>query len=209
MRPVRRLARAFVAIVAAPMTAALLVAGCSFPEVGFGETSSTSTSGAGGGTGGEAGAAATSASSSRSSGGGGGGEAASSSASSGGSLACDIDMDGEVSVACESGTDCDDDGDQYLSTACDSGTDCDDTNALVHPEQPGTYHERAAPEVGFDYDCSGAEEPETEFTSCEGLCSPMTNVFLEDVACGQVGSYGDCSSLCRPENLTTRVRRCH
>ncbi|AUX24599.1 hypothetical protein SOCEGT47_051380 [Sorangium cellulosum] len=173
---------------------------------GAGGDAATSGSGGGGGAGGAGGDAATSGSGG---GGGAGGDAAASGSGGGGGA-------GGGAAASGSGgggtVDCDADEDGYLSTGCDGGTDCNDNDARVHPNQPSKfYDEPISPAGGFDYDCSGKEEKELPSTSCSGLvCAAVTNVFLTDVPCGNMGSFGDCNALCQfTPRHTALVRACH
>ncbi|WP_437874908.1 hypothetical protein [Sorangium sp. So ce513] len=178
-----------------------------------GATSSSASAGGDGGgaagSGGGGGAASSSASAGGDGGGaagsGGGGGAASSSTSAsstasgsggGGPVDCDVDRDG------------------YRSTACEGGNDCNDENPLVHPGQPSTFYDTPiSPGGGFDYDCSGKEEPEFEAVNCSNilpLCAAKNNVFQVDVPCGGRASFGDCNATCqfRPR-FPDYTRRCH
>jgi hypothetical protein len=163
------------------VSAAALGISCSFPEIQYSAAAGAAGGGAATGTGG----AATGT-------GGSGGTGGTASTGTGGSGDCtDEDNDGEISVA------------------CDGGTDCDDTDNQVHPGQT-EYYGTPHPNVGFDYNCSGMPEPEFEAISCSGLaCEAKTNVFLQDVACGATGSFGDCGLLCDITNLTVKLRECH
>ena len=111
-------------------------------------------------------------------------------------------------MACPGGTDCDDDGDNSQTLSCGSGGDCDDGNPIVNPQQTD-YFGSALPNGGFDYNCSGVDEPEFGTVQCSGiLCGAVTNYFLADVPCGTVGSFGNCSGLCQISNLTTKLKEC-
>ncbi|WP_437963449.1 hypothetical protein WMF04_27400 [Sorangium sp. So ce260] len=188
------------ALVALPAAAAALSAGCSFPDAVF-----TEPSGAGGG---GAGAAPSSDAA------GGGGAAA----SGGGGGVTSTSGSGGNSEAGSGGSgggmiDCDADGDGYLSTACEGGTDCDDDHAQVHPDQPNTFHDKPIrPAGGFDYDCSGHEEPQIPDVRCEagGPCRDASNVYLLDVACGEPGPVGSCNLLCQQSVTYSGLKRaCH
>ncbi|AUX33865.1 MULTISPECIES: hypothetical protein [Sorangium] len=199
------------ALVAMPAATAALSAGCSFPDVVFTEPASssagtagaTASSGAAGGGGGVASGGAGAAAS----GGGGGGEAASGSGGSGGATSGSGGGGGGM-------IDCDADGDGYPSIACEGGTDCDDRHAQVHPDQPNTFYDTPIrPGGGFDYDCSGEEEPQIPAVSCEGggACRNASNVYLvEEVACGDPGPVGSCNLLCQQDVMYTGLKRaCH
>ncbi|XYH92851.1 hypothetical protein ACMHYB_33910 [Sorangium sp. So ce1128] len=196
------------ALVALPAATAALSAACSFPDAVFtdpsssggGGASATASSDAAGGGGGAAasgGGGSGESTSSAGSGGGGGGGGATSSAGAGGG----------------GGVDCDADGDGYLSTECEGGTDCNDDHAEVHPDQPNTFHDKPiGPGGGFDYDCSGEEEPQIPAVYCEagGPCRDASNVYLLDVACGEPGPFGRCNLLCQQDVMYDGLKRaCH
>jgi hypothetical protein len=105
---------------------------------------------------------------------------------------------------------CDVDGDNYLSVACDGGTDCDDDDLDAHPGQTKYFDvPRKGGGMSYDYDCDGKETRETPVVKCEGfLCGYNTNVFLKDVACGQMGTYGNCDIFCGAHIKELRVERC-
>jgi hypothetical protein len=105
---------------------------------------------------------------------------------------------------------CDLDGDGHDALACAGGTDCDDTDSAVNPSQT-SYFDTPSPNVGFDYNCNGTEEPEFESVNCDGLfCENKQNVFLKSpVPCGETGPFGDCNStLCQESNVTMMVQGC-
>ncbi|WP_437573200.1 hypothetical protein [Sorangium sp. So ce887] len=192
----------YFALVALPAATAALSAGCSFPDAVFTEQASSG--------GGGAGASAVSDAA------GGGGAAASGGGGSGGALSTSSGG-GATSGAGGSGggiVDCDADKDGYPSITCDGGTDCDDDHAQVHPDQPNTFHDTPVrPGGGFDYDCSGHDEPQIPAVRCEsgGPCQDASNVYLlEDVACGEPGPVGSCNLLCQ-QRVTYRglKRACH
>ncbi|WP_434043367.1 MULTISPECIES: hypothetical protein [Sorangium] len=194
------------ALVALPAATAVLSAGCSFPDAVFTEPAS---SGGGGGAGGAASSDAA---------GGGGGAAASGGGGSGGATST---SGGGASSEVTSGSggsgggivDCDADGDGYPSIACDGGTDCDDDHAQVHPDQPNTFHDTPIrPGGGFDYDCSGHEDPQIPAVRCEtgGPCQDASNVYLVEVACGEPGPVGSCNLLCQQRITYSGLKRaCH
>ncbi|WP_438003029.1 hypothetical protein WME89_29370 [Sorangium sp. So ce321] len=197
------------ALVALPAATAALSAACSFPDVVFTDPSS-----AGGG-----GASATASSDAA----GGGGDTAASggggSGGSGGSGEATSSSGGGGSGGATSGTgggggvNCDVDGDGYPSTGCEGGTDCNDDNADVHPGQPNTFHDKPIrPDGGFDYDCSGEEEPQIPSVYCQagGPCRDASNVYLLDVACGDPGPVGSCNLLCQQDVMYDGLKRaCH
>ncbi|XXY50825.1 hypothetical protein WME91_06735 [Sorangium sp. So ce269] len=197
------------ALVALPAATAALSAACSFPDVVFtdpssaggGGASATASSDAAGGGGGTA-------ASDGSGGSGGSGEATSSSGSGGSGGATSGSGSGGGG-----GVNCDADGDGYLSTECEGGTDCLDDNADVHPDQPNTFHDKPIrPGGGFDYDCSGEEEPQIPAVRCEGSgpCRDASNVFLLDTACGESGPFGSCNLLCQQDVMYDALKRaCH
>ncbi|MGK3961946.1 hypothetical protein WMF38_53695 [Sorangium sp. So ce118] len=200
------------ALVALPAATAALSAACSFPDVVFtdpssaggGGASATASSDAAGGGGGTA--------ASGSGGSGGSGEATSSSGSSGSGGA--TSGSGSTSgTGGGGGVNCDVDGDGYPSTECEGGTDCNDDHADVHPDQPNTFHDKPIrPGGGFDYDCSGEEEPQIPAVRCEGSgpCRDASNVFLLDTACGESGPFGSCNLLCQQDVMYDALKRaCH
>ncbi|WP_437662505.1 hypothetical protein [Sorangium sp. So ce1182] len=196
------------ALVALPAATAALSAACSFPDVVFtdpssaggGGASATASSDAAGGGGGTAASGG---------GSGGSGEATSSSGSggSGGSGGATSGTGGG------GGVNCDVDGDGYPSTGCEGGTDCNDDHADVHPDQPNTFHDKPIrPGGGFDYDCSGEEEPQIPSVYCQagGPCRDASNVYLLDVACGDPGPVGSCNLLCQQDVMYDGLKRaCH
>ncbi|WP_437617925.1 hypothetical protein [Sorangium sp. So ce1151] len=198
------------ALVALPAATAALSAACSFPDVVFTDPSS-----AGGG-----GASATASSEAA---GGGGGTAASGGGGSGGSGGATSGSgsggSGGATSGSASGTgggggvNCDVDGDGYPSTGCEGGTDCNDDNADVHPDQANTFHDKPIrPGGGFDYDCSGEEEPQIPSVYCQagGPCRDASNVYLLDVACGDPGPVGSCNLLCQQDVMYDGLKRaCH
>ncbi|WP_437475822.1 hypothetical protein WME75_24500 [Sorangium sp. So ce1014] len=197
----------YFALVALPAATAALSAGCSFPDAVFTEQASSG----GGGAGATAASDAAGGGGAAASGGGGSGGVTSGSGGSGGGSG------GATSGSGGSGggiVDCDADKDGYPSTTCDGGTDCDDDHAQVHPDQPNTFHDTPIrPGGGFDYDCSGHEEPQIPAVRCEsgGPCQDASNVYLlEDVACGEPGPVGSCNLLCQ-QRVTYRglKRACH
>ncbi|WP_437302258.1 hypothetical protein [Sorangium sp. So ce388] len=194
------------ALVALPAATAALSAACSFPDVVFtdppsaggGGASATASSDAAGGEGTAAAGGGGSGGATSSSGSGGSGGATSSSASGTGG---------------GGGVDCDVDGDGYLSAECEDGTDCNDDNADVHPDQPNTFHDKPIrPGGGFDYDCSGEEEPQIPAVRCEagGPCRDASNVYLLETACGEPGPVGSCNLLCQQDVTYNGLKRaCH
>ncbi|EYF06022.1 hypothetical protein [Chondromyces apiculatus] len=126
---------------------------------------------------------------------------------------CDPNGDGIGSSAC-----CDADNDGFLSTECieavPDNTDCDDTRPQVRPNQTAWFD---APYGGnkFDYNCSGATEPEYPQTSCASPNCPgstRNNTFLGAVVCGHSGRFGSCSVfLGCSESVTeaAKILRCH
>jgi hypothetical protein len=140
----------------------------------------------------------------------------------------DVAAEGEAG---EGGNQCDQDGDGYADTKC-LGTDCCDTDPKAHPFQASYY---ATPDAcgSFDYDCSGANEPQYgAYLSCTGpaaachsLCS-STPCSCGDVQgacsygftgpapqCGQTGSWGLCvpnGNGCTPSTtLESMTQPCH
>ncbi|WP_437995149.1 hypothetical protein WMF26_27815 [Sorangium sp. So ce185] len=206
------------ALVALPAATAALSGGCSFPDVVFTEPTSSSSGGAGatpssdaagggGGAAGGGGGAAGGGGGAAASGGGGGGEAASGSGGRGEATSGSGGSGGGM-------IDCDADGDGYPSIACEGGTDCNDKHEQVHPDQPNTFYDTPIrPGGGFDYDCSGREEPQIPAISCEspGPCRDESNVYLvEDVECGDPGPVGSCNFLCQQDVMYAGLKRaCH
>jgi hypothetical protein len=95
---------------------------------------------------------------------------------------------------------CDCDGDHHLAMGVCGGDDCDDHDAQVYPGEP-TYYGVPIPgsTLGFDYDCSGAAEPDPALNialNCGSLppCATGTG-FLGKVPppCGQTAPWGTCT----------------
>ena len=98
-----------------------------------------------------------------------------------------------------------------IAPECPTGDDCHDGDARIHPGLVGEWYGEANDDFGFDYDCDGAETPEFEAVTCSGVCSPKTNVFLYDAACGTTGQFGDCNFqvVCvEAVEDPNRLRRC-
>jgi len=111
----------------------------------------------------------------------------------------------------EAGDDCDKDGDGFFDVHCALGTDCCDTDPKAHPAQYGYFATRDGC-GSFDYDCSGAEEPEygsllycvgKPTVGCIALC-PSSQCTCSgtvcgygftgpDPGCGDAGPWGTCS----------------
>ena len=140
----------------------------------------------------------------------------------------DVAAEGEAG---EAGNQCDQDGDGYADAKC-LGTDCCDTDPKAHPFQAGYY---TTPDAcgSFDYDCSGANEPQYgAYLSCTGpaaachsLCS-STPCSCGDIQgacsygftgpapqCGQSGSWGLCvpnGNGCTPSTtMEAMTQPCH
>jgi hypothetical protein len=65
--------------------------------------------------------------------------------------------------------------------------DCDDANGDVHPGQKkyfGAPYQRADNTDSFDYDCSGAEEPNPELQTAPDSCG-----LLQLALCGSASGY--------------------
>ena len=101
---------------------------------------------------------------------------------------------------CCSPCDCDCDGFPAAGACAGTGTgDCDDTNDAVYPGEP-IYYVNPSPNNGFDWDCSGAPNPDpamTEPVNCvalAGIGCPSKVGFLGTTvpACGQPGTWGTC-----------------
>lgn len=174
-------------VLAAALGGAAVAPSCGFPEIQYGVTGSGALTGAGG----DGGSAGPGGGAGGGGGTGGAGGVGGAGGAGGGVVNCDVDRDNHDAMSPECG-----------------GPDCDDTDPDVHPDQGLTWFDTPHPRVGFDWDCSGVEEKEIEAISCSGLGCNKTNVFLEDAACGDPGSFGDCNVLCMIMNPTTRLRRC-
>jgi hypothetical protein len=137
----------------------------------------------------------------------------------------------EGGEAGEAGDPCDRDGDGYADTKC-LGTDCCDTDSRAHPFQASYY---TAPDAcgSFDYDCSGANEPQYgaylscagPATACHSLCqsSPCSCGDILGACsygftgpapqCGQTGSWGLCvpnGNGCIPSTtVESMAQPCH
>jgi hypothetical protein len=89
--------------------------------------------------------------------------------------------------------DCDEDGDR--SEDCAGGTDCDDNDPDVHTGQP-KYFFTAQKNVGFDYDCSGSEDPEYPAIKCDVTtvpCDSTVQGFFDTLpGCGTSAGWGSC-----------------
>jgi len=143
----------------------------------------------------------------------------------------DVAAQREAGAAGEGGNQCDQDGDGYADTNC-LGTDCCDTDPKAHPFQANYY---ATPDAcgSFDYDCSGANEPQYgaylsctgPAASCHSLCS-STPCSCGDIQgacaygftgpapqCGQTGSWGLCvpnGNGCTPSTtMEAMTQPCH
>jgi hypothetical protein len=154
----------------------------------------------------------------------------------GGSDAADVAQDTGSDVtaegeADEGGNQCDQDGDGYADTKC-LGTDCCDTDPKAHPFQANYF---TTPDAcgSFDYDCSGANEPQYgAYLSCAGpaaachsLCS-STPCSCGDIqgacsygftgappGCGEAGPWGLCvpnGNGCTPSaTMESMTQPCH
>jgi hypothetical protein len=120
-------------------------------------------------------------------------------------------VQGAFDGGAEEGGCCDCDGDGYASEALCAANDCDDHDPLVHPGQT-TYFATASqnPNVGFDYDCSGAPDP--EFPSpidCsaihDGNCDAGAGFLGSVPPCGATGAWGTCVSGSVPLSCTQHV----
>jgi hypothetical protein len=132
----------------------------------------------------------------------------------------------------EAGDPCDKDGDGYADTKCPLGTDCCDEDRRAHPYQTQYYASTDAC-GSFDYDCSGAAEPQYgAYLTCTGpsaacisLC-PSTQCSCGDVSgacaygftgadpgCGRTGPWGLCAPSgngCTPHATTEAMTQyCH
>jgi hypothetical protein len=89
--------------------------------------------------------------------------------------------------------DCDDDG--YRSEALCAANDCDDHDPLVHPGQM-MYFDTPSKNVGFDYDCSGAPEPQypnaIKCSLLNGDCDAGVGFLNTVPPCGVAGQWGSC-----------------
>ncbi len=133
------------------------------------------------------------------------------------------------SGATEAGDPCDVDGDGYRDVKCSLGTDCCDTDPRAHPLQSGYFATRDACE-SFDYDCSGAVEPEYgallycvgSLVGCVAWCPSSQCTCAAavcgygftgpDPGCGNTGPWGTCTSsdgVCMAETSTTELQQCH
>jgi hypothetical protein len=145
----------------------------------------------GGGKGGSPGASVTVASSTSS--GSGGASASSSSGRAGGASVSSAGSSSGGTGGC-----CDCDGDGYRSQALCGGDDCDDFNPLVHPGQTMYFAAPSGdPNVGFDYDCSGAPNPEFPTpVDCNllltGNCDAGVGFLNAVPPCGDAGEWGTC-----------------
>lgn len=117
---------------------------------------------------------------------------------------------------------CDEDGDGHLSLAC-GGDDCCDSDPDVHPGQEG-FFDKPSKCGGWDYDCSGTVEKETELpvAECrrEGIPGGGVGCYgyafegpawhgTEAPGCGEAGTVIDaCDSDCYPVKPTKRTQRC-
>lgn len=131
-----------------------------------------------------------------------------------GGQGCDLNGNGFTGVDCDpNGIDCDDDNDGHDSVNCpEKGDDCDDEDANVYPNQPNNWYTVPDKKGNFDYDCSGKPEPEFAYEACTFGCKTMTNIFVQQVSCGDMGSFGDCTNditTCNTSNLTVKTLRCH
>lgn len=165
------------------LVVAVLSAGCSFPDVTFGD--SPATGGGGNASGGNP-----------SEGGNGVGGSDGGSPPIGGAPACDVDMDGAMTQA---------PGCCTVPVECD----CDDTNPDVFPGQTD-FFEVMRPEfsnpraVGaFDYDCDGVDEeefPEGNCITLNACATPTEDVVFQgetEYACGAPGLRRFCATTCQ------------
>jgi hypothetical protein len=176
---------------------ALLTSGCfvvigDLPEPAEREPATGGSAGSSGGSGGSgatggapaSGGTGASATGGTSAGAGGGG------AGSGGSGAC-----------------CDCDGDLAPAEGTCGGGDCDDADPLVKPGQT-TFFDSQSSTVGWDYDCSGQIERESEQVNQCGVlglgvgCTDRPEGWLAQAPppCGSTGTWGKCKL--GPANLT-------
>lgn len=86
--------------------------------------------------------------------------------------------------------DLDGDGVKRLDSEC-GGTDCDDGDARVYPEQPAFF---ATPRArgGYDFDCSGSVELQSEQTSCNPCTGEALLVPPGESGCGFTGPIRNC-----------------
>jgi hypothetical protein len=107
---------------------------------------------------------------------------------------------------------CDCDGDRHDRIGCAGGSqdDCDDEDPLVFVGQT-RFFKTESKNHGFDYDCSGAPERDAPEVDCASALLPeacgklLIGYHKPAPACGQVGTYGNCSwelaGLCKPAVL--------
>jgi len=117
---------------------------------------------------------------------------------------------------------CDRDGDQALAVGACGGDDCDDNDPLVKPGQT-TFFASESPTVGWDWNCSGQIERESEqLNPCSlqllGLsCTDRPEGWLSNdpLPCGTTARWGKCKlgplgATCVEDVLDqNKVVKCH
>lgn len=99
---------------------------------------------------------------------------------------------------------------------CVETGDCDDDNPNVRPGQTAFFTEprpNTSP-PNFDYNCNGADDKEFAAPCSPTAACPSSAGFALDVACGESGSFGACTSppaapTCVFQSATTRIQACH